>query len=773
MRVFVFLIILFGFIFGGFWLGIGVGIFVGFLYLVFKSSANADDGTKEVRRSSRQSSKPDLVDSDFTIRVELGGSSYRDVKRGQPLKWVAQNEHIEVAGRKISAGLVYYVDGEANVYEPSVLNRKLAVGKAAVGVAAELSYYPYYEYLSPQQRGAYLDWLSNGRVDSDPSIREFGYIFLFFYGLERRVLIDGDFSQEIANEIARLLVAYSPYGRSKSLPTYFSQLLHFWGFHQGEEKYAKVWPWVLQLEHSVLGEDELSLILSNLASRNLNAPVDVALEVARFDKDSSRSNVLRRSPSEFNALFESRFTKLFPEGLPLKLGSRVVIDRYRPASASIMDGGEDCSRLEARATYTSVSSPDRKKLVSMWNECCSDLSGYVRAKAKSVDKALDLPTLIATPPELRSHAVAEIKPSFDELLEAGVLDGEFRFLMAGSLGAFFGMERREKYTPTQSKQLAEGVECLGYLIEPDPRTHGSSWVSNSEVVLFDAANGEVPASSFLGRCALVQMAASVAASDGGFDLRESETISRIIESEEMSDSDRRRLRAWSALLERDLNNAPATIIKVAKAVPASNCQAVAQILCRVATADGIVTKGEERMLQRIFRALNLSQETVSSLEKELEGFDEVAVSKSQKPEQGESIPQGLAENAPQFSLNRDRIKELSAETAEVIEILSVAMAEAEQEEDEQDTSNTDENTLHDYAELGWVDGLDSKFIPFVVKLVSKERWAKSDFESVASEFHLMPNAAYDAINEWSDEFLGDFLLRDDDPIYMNLELIPS
>ncbi|WP_269526425.1 TerB N-terminal domain-containing protein [Coraliomargarita parva] len=770
MKVVLALAIIFGIILGGMWGGIGAGILVGFIFLVFKSSGKTEEASRSV--SSRTRSKGS-GDGDFTIRVELGGARYGHTRGGEDLNWVAHGDSVEVAGRNISAGLVYYVDGDAKVFEPSALNRKLPVGKAAEGVAAELSYYPCYEYLTPQQRGTYLDWLANDRIDVDPGVREFGYIFLFFYGLERRVLIDGDFSDDIAHEIARLMVTYSPHGRSKSLPSYFSQLLHFWGYHQGEERYAQIWPWILGLEHSVLSEDELALILGSLASRNLNVQADVAMEIARFDQNASRSNVLKRSSYEFKTLFHSRFSTVFPDGVPLKLGSRVVIDRYRPASASLLDGGVDCSRLEARATYASILSSHRKKLVAIWNECCTDLSGYVRAKSKSANKELDLLTLIATPPELRQETVDKIKPKFDELLAEGTPVDEFHFVAAGSIAAFFGTERREKYTPTQSKQLAEGLECLGFAVEPDPRTHGSGWNANKELAMLDLSIGGVPSAGFLGRCALVQMAASVAASDGGFDLRESETIACMIESEDMPEADRMRLRAWSALLERDLNNAPATIIKVAKAVPAVNSQAVAQVLCHVATADGIVTKDEERMLERIFRALNLSPEITSLLKKELDGFDEVAVSKSVQADPGESIPRPVSIAETKFKLDRDRIERLSAETAEVIGILSVAMAEAEEEVETPEVEGSDASGETIQEEAGWIEGLDEKFIPFVLKLVSKERWSKSEFESAASELHLMPNAVYDAINEWSDEYLGDFLLEDEDPVSVNLELIPS
>ena len=52
---------------------------------------------------------------------------------------------------------------------------------------ADLEYRPSYSRISRAARAAYLDWLEGGR--SNPRVG-IGYVLLFFYGLERRVLHD-------------------------------------------------------------------------------------------------------------------------------------------------------------------------------------------------------------------------------------------------------------------------------------------------------------------------------------------------------------------------------------------------------------------------------------------------------------------------------------------------------------------------------------------------------------------------------------------------------
>ena len=80
-----------------------------------------------------------------------------------------------------------------------------------------LGYWPSYDQLTPEGRAAYLSWLSWQR--SAPNF-PIGYVFLYFYGLERRALIDGSMSpvaqQErlwILGEVERLLTIYGPENR--------------------------------------------------------------------------------------------------------------------------------------------------------------------------------------------------------------------------------------------------------------------------------------------------------------------------------------------------------------------------------------------------------------------------------------------------------------------------------------------------------------------------------------------------------------------------------
>lgn len=67
-----------------------------------------------------------------------------------------------------------------------------------------LDYWPGYSSIPPVSRATYLKWLADGR--NDPAFNV-GYMFLYFYGLERRFLVENsenDEKREILDEAERL-----------------------------------------------------------------------------------------------------------------------------------------------------------------------------------------------------------------------------------------------------------------------------------------------------------------------------------------------------------------------------------------------------------------------------------------------------------------------------------------------------------------------------------------------------------------------------------------
>lgn len=224
------------------WLLIG-GVVV--LYYVFKTAiASSKQQTQQNTHSKpkngfrvtttttkRISTHYEEDDNDLaTFRISYGYSEEKS-KNKSPGKWIKPGESITIKGQVFSAGNFYFggqlssLDGRGT--EASLVDESLKIEKRDSSYADEsLSYWPKFISLTPKGRGAYLSWLAGSRNDPGTPL---GYIFIYFYGLERRVAVDSiDQSVDDAefkslfDEILRLK---SIYGGSRSFSSYSIRLL--------------------------------------------------------------------------------------------------------------------------------------------------------------------------------------------------------------------------------------------------------------------------------------------------------------------------------------------------------------------------------------------------------------------------------------------------------------------------------------------------------------------------------------------------------------------
>lgn len=114
--------------------------------------------------------------------------------------------------------------------EPSLLNPVEPIAESAAD-AEPLGAYPLYQMMSPEQRRGYIDFLASDRSETC----DIGYVFLYLYGLERRLLLDarkpGEVSEEehrsLIDEILRIDRCFGQ--SSESLSHYIAMLLLYDG----------------------------------------------------------------------------------------------------------------------------------------------------------------------------------------------------------------------------------------------------------------------------------------------------------------------------------------------------------------------------------------------------------------------------------------------------------------------------------------------------------------------------------------------------------------
>jgi hypothetical protein len=207
-----------------------------------------------------------------------------------------------VGGYVIPGGFVYVGRGltgeKGGRPDPALIDPGLPVDPRSPDYAGtQMDYWPSYSAILPRCRAAYLHWLLDGRRALGAYI---GYVFLYFYGLERRLLVDPQWSPTARSErpalIAEVQRLLQIYGANSSFSGYAESLLRFLSLGDGGRRYLSAPP--VQQEGS--GPPlELRLGLGQLAADGRPLPAAWALAWLRLHPAAWLRTPATRCPDEF------------------------------------------------------------------------------------------------------------------------------------------------------------------------------------------------------------------------------------------------------------------------------------------------------------------------------------------------------------------------------------------------------------------------------------------------------------------------------------------
>ena len=207
-----------------------------------------------------------------------------------------------VGPHTLASPLVYCSPGCPREEEASCIDLSQPIGDPGDGDTLGLGYYPTYARMSREQRASYLRWIANGRCEP---LNEIGYAFVYFYGLERRLLVEQQDLSPIVKEVVRLLETYTFSG---SFDGYLSRFLAYVLARAGIATLKDKWfDAVFEKSRAQRDDQHLAVGLAWLHTHNHSLPASSALRIAKLDPRAPRSVVLDRLPEQFSALFAKRY----------------------------------------------------------------------------------------------------------------------------------------------------------------------------------------------------------------------------------------------------------------------------------------------------------------------------------------------------------------------------------------------------------------------------------------------------------------------------------
>ncbi|MCO8310839.1 TerB N-terminal domain-containing protein [Pseudomonas mandelii] len=715
-------------------------------------------------------SNMDVEESPEFYTVQLGSrpaTSFKIPDAGSQksdARWVPAGESVTVSGFSLPGGMYYVgnaLGGRYDAQEPSLINPKLRIAKTYIDIEERLMpYWPSFHSITPEARRGYLQWLAGGR--NDP-LADTGYVFLFFYGLERRVLVDAVENSKviaeiplIVEEVQRLL---SIYGENRSFRGYAGGLLDYLentavdpNLYLGSPPEAAALSYEMPLP--------LRIGLGQHASNKRPLDADWALAWALADPNIGKRTPVTRGKEVFSTLFKLKYASFHPAGLILAQNKTKLKTSYRPASAVLKAPTLNLGDLpDVMAT-----SGTRKNLQLLVELCTSELEPYSRYLGRNPESAEALEGLLQLPvtlwPAAARRELDELQSRIGDdliIMSFGELAG--RFKSAGALS-------RDKVLA-----LARALESLHIGMEPDILAGSKTPKAEDRIALFvtQPEDGSLRASaSYNAASVTLDLASAVASADGDTSNEEFTLLARHIDSwNHLSVAHRKRLKAHLRIQLQQ----PPTLASLKKKLDPLTVEAkrmIASFLAHLAQADGTVSPSEVKLLERVYKVLQLdSQLLYSDLHGAASGASIAPVKPATSSPQPESGTPASATTKHGLVLDHDRIAQLQRETAEVSALLAQVFTDDQIEEAEQPVENA-ESAPEPSADVA---GLDLEHSAFLRLLISRPEWSRSELEAAASDMELMLDGALEQINDMAFERFDMPVTEGDDPVEINTDIL--
>lgn len=666
--------------------------------------------------------------------------------------WRPPGETVALHGASINAGFVYAGSGlgalNGHGPEPALIDPKLKIdSKRPDWAGAGLNYWPSYSTIPPGSRAAYLAWLSRGRpLEPIP----LGYVFLFFYGLERRVLVDARHLPLAAaevplirREVVRLLSAYGGGGSFSSYGSDFLAAIDvLFPDPDAEVTDAPAKSWELPFG--------LRVRLGRLVAAGQAIPAHLALAWARAAPDIYLRTPAERCPDEFAALFVARYRGRHGDGLVIKEPKRRLEAHYRPASASF--GGPVKLPIGDLPDLSGLTAPVAR-LRELVEACTDELDAYSRWLGRNRGEHSSLVAAALLPPEALGGDHGSEANDLRAWLDQRLGQGSATTIAASELLRHWPPASHGKLDKPGAVLLAQLLGRLGYGLEPDVRFGGPTIDPAGSVVLFRATADapSAPSPAYTAATVVARLGMAIASADGVVSEEEIAGIdAHLSEALELIPAETARLDAHLHWLRDEAP--PLTGLKKRVAhLSAQQRDELGSFLIAVAGADGHVGPAEVSALGKLYGMIGLDPHSVFA---RVHGFTAGGGAASHR------TPSGPTRQTGPVTLDMDRVQAKLHETHAVSALLSDVFAE----------DNPEPAAPPAPSEPG-IAGLDGAHSALLRHLHGHASMARSDFEDEARQLGLLPDGALDTINDAAFERVGFAVATGEDPIEVDTQAL--
>ena len=675
--------------------------------------------------------------------------------------WIPKDGNAHVAGREIG-GMVYVGRGPRTGHDRHPDNAFIDPSKNVATRGGDyqgegMDFWPNYSTIDARSRAAYLDWLSRGRSDTRYDV---GYVFLYFYGLERRVFVDKTDARERADIIVEVRRLLEIYGNNHSIRRYLGAFIDTTSLLDSSGEPQPVFEHDgYEVPASVL------LALGRIAARGEPLTSDWLLSWLLCHPETRLRTPAKRAFAEFQAHFRHVFDLEYPEGLKIRMPKRRLKLQYHAASGNFtrnlskylgdipdVSGLSAPLRIAQRIADTSADGLDKYSRYLGRNP-----SGKGTIKAHAL-----LPEALW--PLFPCPEKEELQTWATKRIEAGGL------VPVEDVVEQLEGTRPYKIGKRQLIGVADALARLGVGLAPDPRFALRKPQLGEPVVFFhlpqDTRTIESPGDAYRSAILNLAVATLVAHADGQIDHAERQHLAGQIEANQsVTEAERGRLHAnlsWMIAVPPDIGMLRTRL----RDAPEDLRGALGQLAVVAAGADGAIDPEEIRVIERLYMVMGLERERVyADLHALTSAPEPVTVRPADRVTREFAIPSPPPEApADAVTLDAARVSAVMADTARVSQVLGDIFSDG----DDDDEESVDDSVTG--AEDGF-SGLDAPHRAVVSVLITRHQWTEDEIAGLADEHQLMAAGALEVINEWAFDKFDDALIEEYDLYEINGDIV--
>lgn len=676
--------------------------------------------------------------------------------------WVSVDKTVQV-GSYCLPGLVYVGDNLKGISthvstEPALIRPQLKLDEAKPDRNGNwISEWPSYSEIPSASRAAYLEWLADGRCD--PQI-PLGYVYLFFYGLERRVLRDFRRAKRpILTELCTIMVEVERlqnlYGDQETFGEKTRQFLEICRFLILNEITALPPPWTFEAVEWPLS---LEVGLGTLAATQTPLPADWALSWVMHSFPSKLRTPASRCFPEWRSWFKYEYHQNFGDGLLLEPDAEQTLPAdtviYQPTSVSF--GGKiklDIPELPKVANSEKI----LERLLPLLEAGMQTLDSYSRWLGRNPDGQGSYSALLLLPSELMVECASSQVKAFRAWVENSLTERDIAVVWGQDLLQQWQDPPPDKLTKSEATVLSDYLTRVGIGIEPDVQLGGKPPTANQPYVLFRLPETSLAAPSEKYKLAtlLLHLAVMVVVADGALTVAEFQRLQNYLASTpHLQNGERARLHAHLHGLLVDKLSLRGLKVKL-QPLSADRKLAIAKFLIHLAAVDGEINPSEIAILSKLYPLLGLESQAVYSHIHEMT-VEALPTTATPSPPNSDS---GTTET---LQLDRALIDAKVTESATVSALLADVFIEDEPPPE-----------VVEPVCVPGIAGLDQQHSQLLQHLGQQSEWQRQDLEPLVDQLGLMLDGALEVINEVAFEQCDDPLTEGEDPIVIDEDILQT